>query len=94
MPEAIALNNSALADLPIDAPKYDRGALSDDITWTFRAIPDRPPTITLVKEPEAQVRGGLHLVYKLEDDYGVVAARAGFMPKQTHRTNEGRPDST
>ena len=53
-----------------------RGALSEDITWTFRAVPDRPPTITLVKEPEAQARGGLHLVYRLEDDYGVVSARA------------------
>ncbi|WIM85876.1 mannitol dehydrogenase family protein [Candidatus Mycobacterium wuenschmannii] len=28
MPNAIPLNNSALADLPIDAPKYDRGSVS------------------------------------------------------------------
>src|SRR5207248_1095730 len=59
-----------------------RGALSEDIAWTFRAIPDRPPTIALVKDPEAQARGGLHLVYRLEDDYGVVSARAAFTPKQ------------
>ena len=28
MPDAIALNNSALANLPIDAPKYDRSKVS------------------------------------------------------------------
>ncbi|MDT5203454.1 MAG: hypothetical protein QOD34_90, partial [Mycobacterium sp.] len=28
MPEAIALNDSALAHLPIDAPTYDRGEVS------------------------------------------------------------------
>jgi uncharacterized protein (TIGR02302 family) len=61
-----------------------RGPFSDDITWTFRAIPDRPPTITLIKEPEAQARGGLLLVYRLEDDYGVVSARTGFAPKQAN----------
>ena len=26
----------------------------DDVAWTFNAIPDRPPTIALAKEPEAQ----------------------------------------
>src|SRR5262245_38382838 len=56
-------------------------ALSDDVTWTFRAVPDRPPTITLVKDPEAQARGGLHLVYRLEDDYGVVSAGGTFPPQ-------------
>jgi uncharacterized protein (TIGR02302 family) len=58
------------------------GALSDDITWMFRAVADRPPTIALVREPEAQARGGLLLVYRLEDDYGVVSAGATFTPKQ------------
>ena len=72
-----------------------RGALSEDIAWTFRAVPDRPPTITLVKDPEAQARGGLHLVYRLEDDYGVVSARAAFAPKQADDARErGRAPAT
>jgi len=58
-----------------------RGVIDDDITWTFNAIPDRPPTIALVKDPEAQARGSLQLVYKVEDDYGVVSAQATFARK-------------
>lgn len=53
----------------------------DDVTWTFSAIPDRAPVVTLAKEPEAQVRGSLLLAYKLEDDYGVVDAQATFERK-------------
>jgi len=44
--------------------------------WTFSAMPDRPPTIALAKDPERQARGSLQLSYKLEDDYGVTAAEA------------------
>src|SRR5262249_11157548 len=51
---------------------------NDDLAWNFIAIPDRPPTIALAKEPEAQGRGTLLLVYKMEDDYGVVEAQATF----------------
>jgi hypothetical protein len=51
-----------------------RGAAAGDVTWQFTAIPDKPPTIALVKEPEGQARGALQLSYKLEDDYGVVGA--------------------
>jgi len=51
---------------------------SDGFAWNFTAIPDRPPTIALAKEPEAQGRGSLLLVYKMEDDYGVVDAQATF----------------
>jgi len=58
-----------------------RGVADDDITWTFTAIPDRPPTIALAKDPQAQVRGSLQLAYKLEDDYGVTEARAIFTRK-------------
>jgi uncharacterized protein (TIGR02302 family) len=46
--------------------------------WKFTATPDRPPTITLAKEPERQPRGSLQLSYKIEDDYGVTEARAQF----------------
>ena len=37
---------------------------SDDVVWSFNAIPDRPPTIALAKEPEPQLRGSLLLNYK------------------------------
>jgi uncharacterized protein (TIGR02302 family) len=57
-----------------------RGA-GDRLTWTFNAIPDRPPTIALTKEPETQLRGSLLLAYKIEDDYGVVDAQATFERK-------------
>jgi uncharacterized protein (TIGR02302 family) len=59
-----------------------RGITEDDLTWTFNAIPDRPPTIALAKDPEPQARGALQLAYKLEDDYGVVDAQATFALKQ------------
>ncbi len=58
-----------------------RGA-GHDFVWTFNAIPDHGPTIALAKDPEQQARGALQLTYKLEDDYGVVEARATFAPKQ------------
>src|SRR5262249_48827867 len=54
-----------------------------DVTWHFTAIPDRPPTIALAKDPEPQVRGALQLSYKLEDDYGVSEAQATFTRKDT-----------
>ncbi|RXH21253.1 chemotaxis protein [Bradyrhizobium nanningense] len=44
--------------------------------WAFAATPDRPPTISLAKDPERQARGGLQLSYKVEDDYGVTGAEA------------------
>jgi uncharacterized protein (TIGR02302 family) len=44
--------------------------------WAFAAQPDRPPTISLAKDPERQARGSLKLSYKLEDDYGVTEAKA------------------
>ncbi|WP_063694658.1 TIGR02302 family protein [Bradyrhizobium stylosanthis] len=44
--------------------------------WAFAATPDRPPTISLAKDPERQARGALQLSYKIEDDYGVTGAEA------------------
>jgi uncharacterized protein (TIGR02302 family) len=44
--------------------------------WRFSALPDRPPTIALAKDPERQARGSLQLSYKIEDDYGVTEAHA------------------
>jgi uncharacterized protein (TIGR02302 family) len=55
-----------------------RGLSVDDLTFAFNAIPDKPPTIALTKDPEPQARGSLQLSYKMEDDYGVVEARANF----------------
>src|SRR5438445_28380 len=56
-----------------------RGAAASDVTWQFTAIPDKPPTIALAKEPEGQARGALQLSYKLEDDYGVIGAQASVL---------------
>src|SRR5215467_9836489 len=67
-----------------------RGAAGGDLTWQFTAIPDKPPTIALAKEPEGQARGALHLSYKLEDDYGVVGAQAMFKLLTSEGTN-GHP---
>jgi len=55
-----------------------RGVASSDLTWTFSAIPDRAPTIELIKDPERQTRGAVRLDYKMDDDYGVVGAQATF----------------
>jgi len=59
-----------------------RGVGSRDLTWTFTAIPDRAPTIELIKDPERQARGSLRLDYKMDDDYGVVEAYADFALKE------------
>ncbi len=52
-----------------------------DLVWAFKAVPDHAPTIVLAKDPEQQARGALQLSYRLEDDYGVVDARASFARK-------------
>ena len=57
------------------------GVGSTDLVWTFTAIPDRAPTIELIKDPERQARGSLRLDYKMDDDYGVVEAHAEFALK-------------
>jgi uncharacterized protein (TIGR02302 family) len=57
-----------------------RGA-GENLNWPFNAIPDKPPTIALTKDPERQNRGSLLLSYRLEDDYGVTEAQATFARK-------------
>src|SRR5437868_13909537 len=61
--------------------------------WKFTATPDRPPTISLAKDPERQARGSLQMAYKIEDDYGVTEARAQFAvsPAEAKATAETRP---
>ena len=55
----------------------------DDVTWSFTAIPDRPPSITLSKDPEARPQGAMQLSYKIEDDYGATEGQATFKRKET-----------
>ena len=65
------------------------GVGSSDLAWNFTAIPDRAPTIELIKDPERQARGALRLDYRMEDDYGVVEAQAAFALKD----EDARPTS-
>ena len=60
--------------------------------WTFKAMPDRPPSISLAKDPERQAKGALLLSYKLEDDYGVTGAQAQFAPR-AGKQDDARDDS-
>jgi len=64
-----------------------RGVSSSELIWTFTAIPDRAPTIALIKDPERQARGALRLDYKMADDYGVVEAQATFARKEAPAAN-------
>src|SRR5262249_31201392 len=59
-----------------DAGSATVKGVGEDLTWRFTAVPDRPPTIALAKEPEPQLRGSVLLTYKVEDDYGVVDGQA------------------
>jgi uncharacterized protein (TIGR02302 family) len=63
--------------------------VGDDLIWAFNAIPDKPPTIALAKDPEQQNRGSLLLSYRLEDDYGVTEAQATFARKEAPATAGG-----
>jgi uncharacterized protein (TIGR02302 family) len=61
-----------------------RGLGDEDLTYAFNAIPDKPPVIALAKDPEVQPGGSLQLNYKMEDDYGVVEAKALFAIKNAN----------
>ena len=67
------------------------GVLGNDLVWTFTAIPDRAPTIELTKDPERQARGALRLDYKMDDDYGVVEAKATFALKDEATVRQATP---
>jgi uncharacterized protein (TIGR02302 family) len=68
-----------------------RTGAASDVTWSFTAIPDLPPTIALAKDPEAQARGAMQLIYKLEDDYGVVGAQARFKARAAAAAGNNPP---
>lgn len=46
--------------------------------WSFRVVPDQPPSIAFQRQPEATSSRALRLSYSVEDDYGVVSAEARF----------------
>jgi uncharacterized protein (TIGR02302 family) len=54
------------------------GLPAGSATWTFRAVPDRPPVIALTREPQVIGRSTISLSYRIEDDYGVTGAEAQF----------------
>jgi uncharacterized protein (TIGR02302 family) len=62
-----------------------------DLTWAFTAIPDRAPTIALIKPPERQARGSVRLDYKMGDDYGVVEGKATFALKDESISAKAHP---
>jgi uncharacterized protein (TIGR02302 family) len=68
-----------------------RGLGDDDLTYAFNAIPDKPPVIALAKDPEIQPSGSLQLNYKMEDDYGVVEAKALFALKNANGDHAVHP---
>ncbi len=67
-----------------------RGA-GETLVWAFNAIPDKPPTIALTKDPEQQARGALLLSYRVEDDYGVTQAEATFTRKDSAAAGGASP---
>ncbi len=82
---------SSIASLsPATGAATLRGA-GEKLVWPFNAVPDRPPTIALTKDPEQQSRGSLLLSYRLEDDYGVAEAQASFARKQGDGAREAHP---
>jgi uncharacterized protein (TIGR02302 family) len=86
---AVAADQRPQAPAGTEERRYlitDRGTaqvkgLGDDLTYAFNAIPDKGPVIALAKDPEPQPGGALQLSYKLEDDYGIVDAKALFALK-------------
>lgn len=64
-----------------------------DAAFSFTAVPDRPPTIALTKDPEIRGAGAMQLTYKIEDDYGATEGRALFARKESSdgATNKTRP---
>jgi uncharacterized protein (TIGR02302 family) len=55
--------------------------------FEIAAVPDNPPTVELLEQPRANLRGSLTLSYKLDDDYGVIAAEGRVANPEI----EGRP---
>jgi len=58
-------------------------------SWSFRAVPDRSPTIEFARDPQVMGRANLSLAYKVEDDYGVVSVDSRFSDPQVARRDGG-----
>jgi uncharacterized protein (TIGR02302 family) len=78
--------------LKADGSLAVEGLAAGGALWSFRAIPDRPPVIALGRDPQVLGRATLSLGYKVEDDYGVVAAEARLTnPQIQQRPGAGAP---
>jgi uncharacterized protein (TIGR02302 family) len=78
--------------LKTDGSLAVEGLAAGDALWSFRAIPDRPPVIALGRDPQVLGRATLSVGYKVEDDYGVVAAEARLTnPQIQQRPGAGAP---
>ena len=62
----------------------------DNVTWSFTAILDRPPTIALSKDPETRPQGAMQLSYRIEDDYGATEGLALFNRKEMSEAAENK----
>ena len=70
------------------------GLPAGSATWSFRALPDRPPVIAMTREPQVIGRSSVSLSYQVEDDYGVTSAEARFSEPQlpaSENTQARRP---
>lgn len=60
-------------------------------SWRFAVVQDRPPTIAFEELPKINNRGGLQITYRMDDDYGVVAADARLAPAPAKGKAAARP---
>ena len=67
-----------------------RGLPAGNALWGFKAVPDHPPTIAHVKDPQIVGQAGLSLNYRVEDDYGVISAEARFARTPSTATDGAR----
>ena len=69
---------------------------SEIADWPVTVIPDQAPTISMTKDMETTIRGGMKLFYQVQDDYGIAVAEARFKPlppdEEDPRTQWARPD--
>ncbi len=59
-------------------------------TWSFAITPDENPSILFADKPAASSRGTTEFSYTVEDDYGVVTARAEIVAAQK-TSEDARP---
>jgi uncharacterized protein (TIGR02302 family) len=67
------------------------GLPAGSATWSFRAMPDRPPVIAMTREPQVIGRSSVSLSYQVEDDYGVTSAEARFTEPQLPASENTQP---